>query len=64
MMPSERRFAEVRKILEQAGYTLARIKGSHHSFTKPNSPIVVIPVHRGKVNAIYVHQVEKLLEGQ
>lgn len=63
-MASERRFAEVRKMLEAAGYTFARAKGSHHSFTKPNHPIIVIPVHRGKVKPVYVRQVEKLSEDQ
>ncbi len=51
-------------MLEAAGYTFARAKGSHHSFTKPNHPIIVIPVHRGKVKPVYVRQVEKLSEDQ
>ncbi|HEX3654246.1 MAG TPA: type II toxin-antitoxin system HicA family toxin [Pirellulales bacterium] len=63
-MASNRRFAEVKKMLERAGYTLARVRGSHHAFTKPNHPIIVIPVHRGKVKAIYVRQIEKLGEGE
>lgn len=63
-MASNRCFAEVKKMLERAGYTLARVRGSHHAFTKPNHPIIVIPVHRGKVKAIYVRQIEKLGEGE
>ena len=51
-------------MLEAAGYAFARSKGSHHSFTKPNHPVIVIPVHRGKVKPVYVRKVEKLLEGQ
>jgi predicted RNA binding protein YcfA (HicA-like mRNA interferase family) len=32
MMPSEQRFSDVRKMLEAAGYMLARVRGSHHYF--------------------------------
>ena len=34
------------KVLEKFGWTLVRVKGSHHIYTKENiSKIVVIPVH-------------------
>ena len=34
------------KIIEKFGWKLARIKGSHHIYTKENvSTIVVIPIH-------------------
>jgi predicted RNA binding protein YcfA (HicA-like mRNA interferase family) len=34
------------KVVEKFGWTLARVKGSHHIYTKENiSKIVVIPVH-------------------
>lgn len=60
-MPSEARFAEVKKRLERAGYRLNRITGSHHIFTKPGVEPINIPVHRGKVKPHYVRQVEKIL---
>jgi predicted RNA binding protein YcfA (HicA-like mRNA interferase family) len=62
-MPSPVRFAELRKYLEQHGWTLARINGSHHTFTKPGElrPIV-IPVHQGKTDSIYVKQAKKRCE--
>lgn len=60
-MAGEKRFAEVRKLLEGAGYSLARISGSHHVFTKPGANLVSIPVHRGKVKPFYVRQVEKII---
>jgi len=59
-MPDARRFAEVRTMLEEKGYTLGRISGSHHLFTKPGELPVSIPVHKGKVKPYYVRQVEKL----
>ncbi len=62
-MPGEKRFAEVRKMLEAAGWQLTRIRGSHHYFTKPGQLPVSIPVHRGKVKAYYVRQVEKICKG-
>lgn len=59
-MPDARRFADVRRMLEQKGYTLARISGSHHVFTKPGELPVSIPVHKGKVKPYYVRHIEKL----
>jgi len=63
MMASEKRFSEVKKTLEQAGYRLARIHGSHHYFTKPGEQPLSIPVHRGKVKPYYVRQVERIVQG-
>ncbi len=62
-MSSERRFAEVRKMLEDAGYALVRIHSSHHYFTKPGAQPVSIPVHQGKVKPHYVREVEKICRG-
>jgi predicted RNA binding protein YcfA (HicA-like mRNA interferase family) len=62
-MPSEKRFAEVQKMLERAGYRLVRISGSHHCFAKPDETLLVIPVHQGKVKNHYVHEVEKICQG-
>ena len=62
-MPSEQRFSEVKKMLEAAGYTLSRIHGSHHYFTKPEALPVSIPVHQGKVKPYYVRQVQRICEG-
>lgn len=61
-MPSEVRFREVEKLLNGAGYVLARINGSHHIFTKPERQLVSIPVHRGKVKPYYVRQIQKLID--
>ena len=44
LVPSEERFAVVRQLLEQHGWTLVRISGSHHVFKKAGAPDVVLPV--------------------
>ena len=62
-MPSEERFAVVRKLLESNGWVLVRISSSHHIFKKAGAPDVSIPVHHGKVKPFYVRQVKKLIEG-
>lgn len=54
------RFLEVRKALEAKGYFLHRVTGSHHVFKKPGTGSFVVPVHSGKVKAVYVRQIEKL----
>ena len=60
-MPSNVRFAEVRKLLETHGWTLSRIRGSHHVFTKPGAGAVPIPVHHNQVKAAYVRKIQKLI---
>lgn len=37
------------KVLKKKGFTLSRIKGSHHIFIHPTNKITVsVPVHKGK----------------
>jgi len=62
-MPSPVRFAKLRQYLEGQGWTLTRISGSHHIFTRLGElrPLV-IPVHHGKVDAIYEKQARKRCE--
>ena len=59
-MPSDVRFAVVKRLLEAKGYRLARIRGSHHVFEKPLCRPVTLPVHHGKVKYGYVRQIQKL----
>jgi predicted RNA binding protein YcfA (HicA-like mRNA interferase family) len=61
MMSGEARFAEVRRMLERAGYTLVRVFGSHHMFEKAGQELLSISVHRGKVKSFYVRQVKKIV---
>jgi predicted RNA binding protein YcfA (HicA-like mRNA interferase family) len=62
-MASEKRFSEVKAMLERAGYRLVRVHGSHHYFTKPGAEPFSIPVHNGKVKPYYVRQAEKVSQG-
>jgi predicted RNA binding protein YcfA (HicA-like mRNA interferase family) len=61
LMPSDVRFAVVRKMLEAKGYALVRVQGSHYVFSKAGIPRpVVISVHGGKVKHGYVRDIQKL----
>lgn len=62
-MAGEKRFSEVRTILERAGWRLVRVRGSHHCFVKPGETLLSIPVHGGKVKPLYVRQIKKICEG-
>ena len=35
-------------ILKQAGYELARVRGSHHRFHGPKGQIVIVPLHANR----------------
>ena len=56
------RFSIVQGRLESHGWTLDRIRGSHHVFTKPNELPISIPVHGGKVKPYYARKVNKICE--
>ncbi len=59
--PNNATFSQIRKILEQEGFALERITGSHHVFRK-EATIFVIPVHKNKVKAVYVKRVVEIIE--
>ena len=61
-MPGDVRFTGVRRLLEKAGWRLARISGSHHIFTRGGCAPLSIPVHKNKVKPIYVEQIRKKIE--
>ena len=63
-MATEVRFSYLKKILERHGWSLTRISGSHHVFTKPGNLPISVPVHGGRVKAVYVRKIEKTLEEQ
>jgi predicted RNA binding protein YcfA (HicA-like mRNA interferase family) len=59
-MASEVRFAEVRRLLEHHGWTLARISGSHFIFRKEGEPKhISLPVHGGRVAPKYIKKLAK-----
>ncbi len=59
--PNDATFADIRKLLDQEGFVLDRITGSHHIFTKDEITFAV-PVHNNKVKTIYVKRVIELIE--
>jgi predicted RNA binding protein YcfA (HicA-like mRNA interferase family) len=60
--PNNVSFSDIRKLLEQEGFSLERITGSHHIFKK-GAITFVVPVHQNKVKIIYVKRVIELIEG-
>lgn len=51
---------EIIKILEANGWSLKRIRGSHHIMTKPGFRSVPVPIHdNGDMNPDYVKDLEK-----
>jgi predicted RNA binding protein YcfA (HicA-like mRNA interferase family) len=58
-MPSPVRFTEVKRILDRHGFTLQRIAGSHHIFSKPGEPHLSIPVHKGMVKYGYLKEAQR-----
>ena len=61
-MPSDVRFADIKRIFESHGYELKRITGSHHIFDKPGKGSIPIPVHHGKVKHVYLRKILKAFE--
>ena len=59
--PRNATFSDIRKLLEQEGFALDRITGSHHIFTKDDVTFAV-PVHNNKVKIIYVKRVIEVIE--
>ncbi len=59
-MPSPVRFAEVKRMLESAGWQMDRVAGSHHIFVKAGHRSFPVPVHGGKVKFVYVRKAQKL----
>ena len=60
-MASEVRFSVIRKQLEEHGWFVSRINGSHHIFVKQGDPRnVSVPVHNQKVMPVYVKKVEQI----
>lgn len=53
--PPEADFEDVRRLLEDFGWRLARQRGSHVTFTKEGESPIVVPQHHGrKVKRVYL----------
>jgi len=51
---------EIIKLLEADGWSLKRIRGSHHIMTKPGFRAVPVPIHGNKdMNPDFVKDLEK-----
>ena len=61
-MPSDHAFRTIRRLIEQHGWALTRINGSHHIFTGPGRQPISVPVHKGKVKDVYRRQILKAIE--
>jgi predicted RNA binding protein YcfA (HicA-like mRNA interferase family) len=61
IVPNDIRFADIRRLLESHGWSLVRIRGSHHIFSKPGAGSTSVPVHGGKVKHAYYRKIKKLL---
>jgi Predicted periplasmic or secreted lipoprotein len=60
--PNNVTFAQVRRLLENSGFSLDRISGSHHVFRRDDT-IFAIPVHNNRVKIVYVKRVIEIIEG-
>ena len=61
--PKETSFGAIHTILNNFGYKLDRINGSHHVYEKENAEPIVIPVHKNMIKKIYVKKITKHLHG-
>jgi predicted RNA binding protein YcfA (HicA-like mRNA interferase family) len=61
--PNAVRFAELVRLLEAYGWTLRRIRGSHHVFVRGGAQVVV-PFRRPTVLLPYVYEVLKATAGE
>ena len=59
------RFDELRKVLEECGYTMTTPKGgsSHYTFRKPGCMPITIPKHE-PIKEVYVEMVKCVVESE
>ena len=64
--PSNVRFQEFKSWLEDNGFTLDRVSGSHHIFVHPTieTPINIQKKKDGKAKAYQVRQAIKIIDGE
>lgn len=54
---SDARFRDVQSLLEEYGWTHASTKGSHARFTKAGESSIVVPIHNGKIQRVYLDRI-------
>lgn len=52
--PPNARFRDVQRLLEAFGWTMARQRGSHVTFTQSGELPITVPIRDGKVGRIYL----------
>jgi predicted RNA binding protein YcfA (HicA-like mRNA interferase family) len=62
-MPSPIKFKELKRYMEEHGWVLTHVTGSHHVFAKPGHRSFPVPVHHGEVKYGYFREIQKLCEG-
>jgi predicted RNA binding protein YcfA (HicA-like mRNA interferase family) len=61
--PAGLSFSELQRLVEAAGFTLARTRGDHHVYTRPGTvEIINLQPVKGKAKAYQVRQVLGLIE--
>lgn len=63
-MPSPVKFRELKRYMEQHGWALSHVTGSHHVFVKPGCRRFPVPVHQGEVKYGYFREVQKMCESR
>ena len=59
--PGETSLRTISAILNDFGYKLTRVNGSHHIFEKNDQDLINLPVHNGKVKKCYIKIIIKKL---
>ena len=57
-------YAELAAVLQQQGWKLDRVTGSHHIFRSPKGQMLSLPRHGKELKPVYVKEARKLLEDQ
>ena len=57
-MPSDVRFAVIRSLYLDNGWSLDRTKGSHHVFKAPSGRTESVPVHNRRAKHVYLRKAE------
>lgn len=58
---SEISFQEIKTVLNDIGYQLIRISGSHHVFRGIFGDTINLPVHNGKINKYYLKDIKNII---
>ena len=60
-MPSPVRFSEVERLFRKHGWTVDRVRGSHHVFKSPTGQVFIVPVHNKQVKYGYYRDAKTIL---